>query len=735
MNNRNDNSPDGEELRQRAERQLVETVPEKRDDHHRLVHELRVHQIELEMQNEALQEARNSAETALERYAELFDYAPLAYFSVGADGKILQTNFRGETLLGNERLNIAGLYFIDSVSREYRPIFKGFLENVFANYGSHSCEITLKSGEDPRWVRIEATANTSRETCLMAVLDISERKLNERELQLAATVYLALEEAITVTDTNNRIVAVNPAFTKLTGYSAEEAIGQPILLLNSYHQDQAFFQAMWDKLNTIGQWQGEIWSRRKNGDEYLSWLSISTVYGDQGEVIRRVVMFSDITEKKRAEEIIRHQANIDPLTGLPNRRMFLDRLQQAIDKSQREHQKLALMFLDLDHFKDINDTLGHDMGDRLLKETTQRFNSCIRKTDTLARPGGDEFTLIMGELHDLNSIERVAQAILQAMKTPFLLKGERCYVSVSIGIALYPDDADNLEDLLKKADRAMYAAKKLGRSLFCYFTPAMQDAAETRLRLSNDLRNALADNQIWVAYQPIVELATGEIHKAEALIRWQHPIRGLVSPVEFIPIAEDTGLINELSGWLFRQVVDQVSRWRNNHYAEFQICINKSPAQFQNNSGQLAGWFEHLKRLGLPGGCIAVEITEGVLLDTASSIVSEQLRAYKNAGMQTSLDNFGTGYSSLSYLKKCSVDYLKIDRSFVANLNANATDVALCEAIIKMGHILGMKVIAGGVETAEQRDLLLQAGCDYGQGYLFSKPVTAEAFEQLFKIK
>jgi EAL domain-containing protein (putative c-di-GMP-specific phosphodiesterase class I) len=288
-----------------------------------------------------------------------------------------------------------------------------------------------------------------------------------------------------------------------------------------------------------------------------------------------------------------------------------------------------------------------------------------------------------------------------------------------------------MEELLKKADQAMYAAKDLGRSRFCYFTPAMQEAAEIRLRLTNDLRHALTDNQIWVAYQPIVDLATGEIKKAEALVRWQHPTRGLVSPAEFIPIAEDSGLITEIGSWVFHQVANQVAKWRVNHHSLFQISINKSPAQFHNNSDKMADWFEHLNRLGLPGGCIAVEITEGLLLDN-SSVVADKLLAFKDAGMQTSLDDFGTGYSSLSYLKKYHIDFLKIDQAFVSNLVANSTDMALCEAIIAMAHVLGMKVIAEGVETEEQRGLLLKAGCDYGQGYLFSKPVSAEDFERLF---
>lgn len=732
MKNRDDADSDNDKLRQSAERQLAGTPPgDSPESERRLLHELQVHQIELQMQNEALREARSNAEDALERYAELFDFAPIAYFTLGENGSIHQTNFNGERLLGIARFMITGRQFANFVANEYRAVFDRFLANVFAHADTQRCEIVLTVDGKHCWMAVEAAADTNRKSCLAAMVDISEHKRSEQELQLAATVYMALEEAIVVADPDNRIIAINPAFNKLTGYSSEEVIGQSTAMLKSDRQDQTFFSEMRDSLNTTGQWQGEIWNRRKDGDDYLARLVISSVYDNAGRVIRRVAMFSDITEYRRSEEIIRNQANIDPLTGLPNRRLFLDRLQRAINKSHRGHQNLALLFLDLDHFKDINDTLGHDMGDHLLQETTQRLMSCIRETDTLARPGGDEFTLIMSELHEFNSIDRVAQAILHAMMAPFQLQNERCYVSVSIGIALYPGDSNSLEGLLKKADQAMYAAKKLGRGRFCYFTPSMQQAAESRLRLTNDLRHALIDKQIWVAYQPIVDLATGEIRKAEALIRWQHPTRGLVDPAEFIPIAEETGLITELGAWVFHQVAEQVSNWRIHHHAQFQISINKSPAQFHDNGDKSADWFEHLQRMGLPGGSIAVEITEGLLLD-ASSIVSDKLAAFKDAGMQTSLDDFGTGYSSLSYLKKYHVDFLKIDQTFVSNLSAGSTDMALCEAIITMAHVLGMKVIAEGVETAEQCDLLLKAGCDYGQGYLFSKPVTAEAFEKLF---
>ena len=701
-------------------------------DAHKLTHELQAHQLELEQQNGALQAARDTAEAALERATELFDLAPIAYFDLGADGAILKANFRGELLLGAERVKAPGEYFAASVSREYRPLFQQFLAQVFASDGPRRCEVPLWLNGQPLWVAIQGVAAKTRATCLAAVLDIQDRKRREQDLQLAATVYLALEEAIMVADAGNRIVAVNPAFTRLSGYAAEEAIGRPTSLLRSDRHDQAFYQAMWDSLAACGQWQGEIWNRRKNGEVFLEWLSISTVYGEDNKILQRVAMLSDMSDKKKAEEILFRQANIDSLTGLPNRRLFLDRLQQAIIKARRSQQKLALMFLDLDYFKEINDTLGHDMGDALLREVSRRLQACLRESDTLARPGGDEFTIVMGELDEFLSIERVAQGVIQSMAAPFHLGCERCHVSFSIGIALYPDDAAELDELLKKADQAMYSAKEQGRGRFCYFTPAMQESAESRTCLAEDLRGALAGRQFSVAYQPIVDLASGAICKAEALLRWQHPTRGLVGPAEFIPLAEETGLIDDIGEWIFREAVKQAGRWRKNHHAEFQISVNKSPLQFHNNGDRHVEWFNHLQDVGLPADCIAVEITEALLLDS-SPRVAEKLLAFTGAGMQIALDNFGTGYAALSYLKKFHLDYLKIDQSFVHGLAEDPADLALCEAIILMAHKLGMKAIAEGVETKAQRDLLREAGCDYGQGYLFSEPLAAAAFEKLLQ--
>ena len=533
---------------------------------------------------------------------------------------------------------------------------------------------------------------------------------------------------MTVTTADGRIVTVNPAFTEITGYTAEEAIGKNINILTSGLQDQALCQAMWHALNTTGYWQGEIFNRRKNGEVYPQWLTINSIFNEDGSTHSRVALFDDISEKKKSDELIWRQANFDPLTGLPNRRMFYDRLDQDIKKAHRDGRLLALMFLDLDRFKEVNDTLGHGTGDLLLKKVANRLGSCVRETDTVARLGGDEFTVILSELDDPTSGERVAQEILRKLSTPFRLGNESAYISVSIGITLYPADATDIDTLLKSADQAMYAAKHQGRNRYSYFAPFMQEAAQMRMRISKDLRVALADNQFHLVYQPIVELATGAIDKAEALIRWQHPARGKIGPGIFIPVAEETGLINEISDWVFHEAATQVACWRTAQHPDFQISVNKSPAEFHRESHGQRAWLRHLQKLGLPGQSIVVEITEGLLLDV-DDVVSNNLLAFRDAGIQISLDDFGTGHSSLSYLKKLDIDYLKIDQSFVSNLAPHTDDMALCEAIIVMAHKLGMKVIAEGVETAEQRDLLTAVGCDYGQGYFFSKPVSAEEFE------
>ncbi|WP_229207748.1 MULTISPECIES: EAL domain-containing protein [unclassified Duganella] len=526
---------------------------------------------------------------------------------------------------------------------------------------------------------------------------------------------------------------INPRYQEILGRTQHEL--RALRWLEVGHPDDIVqIKAQMALLNTRQISSFKALSRLFRPDGSVVWIdvSVNAIEAEAGSHPHHLCMIEDVTAKKQSEQLIWQQANFDTLTQLPNRRMFLDRLAHDMLKSQRDKSRIAVLFIDLDHFKEVNDTLGHQQGDVLLVDAARRISACVRKSDTVARLGGDEFTVILTELEAADHVERIAQAILNRLLQPFALGQEQAFVSASIGVTLYPDDALDIDDLLKHADQAMYAAKGAGRNRYSYFTPTLQVAALNRMRLTNDLRGALKGEQFELYVQPIVHLASGAIHKAEALIRWNHPQRGLVSPLEFIPLAEAGGLIIDIGEWVFRESARWVQRWRREHYAEFQISVNQSPLEFQREGSSYQGWLQHLQSLALPGQSLVVEITEGLLLD-ASSAVSNRLLQLRDAGIQVALDDFGTGYSSLSYLKKFDIDYLKIDRSFTRNLAPDSSDMALSEAIIVMAHKLGLKVIAEGVETPEQRDLLAAAGCDYGQGYLFAKPMPAVQFDAFLR--
>jgi diguanylate cyclase (GGDEF)-like protein/PAS domain S-box-containing protein len=448
-----------------------------------------------------------------------------------------------------------------------------------------------------------------------------------------------------------------------------------------------------------------------------------------GTPVRMIGTHTDISERKRYEEEIFRLAHYDKVTGLANRVLFQHRLHEDIQITKRSGQSLALIYLDLDRFKEINDTLGHDMGDRLLESVATRLRACVRSSDTVARLGGDEFTIILNHQNRLADVELVAQEVLEQLAQPFPLAGEELYVSASLGITIAPEDSSDAEVLLRNADQAMYAAKAAGGNNFNFFTASMQEASLKRMHITADLRTAIAQEQFELYYQPIVAFASGAITKAEALIRWNHPDKGLVSPAEFIPIAEEKGLIVEIGNLVFLKASQQVRQWREK-IPDFQLSINKSPVQLKHNRNNRLDWLCHLEDIGLPGEALAIEITEGVLLDASENVVS-LLRSFHEAGVCMAIDDFGTGYSSLSYIRKFHIHFIKIDKSFTAGLSPGSENLALCEAIVVMAHKLGMKVIAEGVETLQQHTLLREAGCDYGQGYFYSRPVSATQFEAL----
>ena len=598
--------------------------------------------------------------------------------------------------------------------------------------------IRLKDGT-VKWVQIASNLLSQDGTGSVragVMTDITTRKWAEAQLQeTEARWKLALEstgDGVWDWHIRDEVEYYSTRYKEMYGYSEDKVWQRSDDYADLVHPDDKAQmmrdqQAHFDGKTT--NYVNEHRVRCKDG----SWkwiLSRGTVISrdPQGKPLRMLGTHTDISKRKEIDALIWQQANFDALTGLPNRRMLRERLQAEMQLCKNNDQRMAVLFIDLDHFKEVNDALGHAKGDELLIEAGRRIRERLRDGDTVARMGGDEFTVLLTNISDDARTQRIVEGILGAMTMAFQLGDDQVFVSASIGITRFPDDAHEVESLLKNADQALYVAKGAGRNRLSFFTPALKAAALVRTRLTYDMRSGLVNQQFLMVYQPIINLVTGMVHKAEALIRWQHPTRGLISPAEFIPIAETSGLIIDIGDWAFREVARQTRRWRDSVYPDFQVSVNKSPAQFHHDGGSNQAWLEHLEELGLPGASIVVEITEGLLLE-ASASVNRQLLEMRDAGIQVSLDDFGTGYSSLSYLQKFDIDFIKIDQSFIRNLKPASKELALCKAMIVMAHELGIKVIAEGIETEEQRDLLIAAGCDSGQGYLFARPMIAADFD------
>ncbi|MEW6766000.1 MAG: PAS domain S-box protein [Pseudomonadota bacterium] len=560
--------------------------------------------------------------------------------------------------------------------------------------------------------------------------DFSTQREMEEELRMAASVFEAAREGIAITDPSGCILDVNPAFTRISGYTRDEVLGKRPSLLSSGQHDKAFYQSMWSTLRAVGAWTGEVINRRKSGELYTEHLDIVAVHGETGAVKHYIGIFSDITLLKQHEQHLRHIAHHDTLTGLPNRMLLLDRMTQAIAHARRNGHMLAILFIDLDGFKPINDNHGHAMGDRVLVEIAGRMLETIRAGDTVARLGGDEFVVLLGGLTDTRESEFAASRLLEAINKPIALEGQRLNLSASIGISMFPSDDNVPEILLRYADQAMYFAKAAGRNQYLFHESDAREKTRADSQLVHDLRRALERNEISVHYQPIVDLASGQVVKAEALARWTHPERGPISPAIFIPIAESAGLIHSIGDRVFTQAARLAREWNKKvgprEGGPLRISINRSPRQFFSRDGAY-GWVHHLIDQGISGEMLALEITEGLLLDDRPDVL-KQLNQLRAMGMSISLDDFGTGYSALSYLKKFAIDVLKIDRSFIRDIAHDPSDRAIVESIILMAKRLGIKLIAEGVETREQVELLAAVGCDMVQGYYFARPMPEDEF-------
>jgi diguanylate cyclase (GGDEF)-like protein/PAS domain S-box-containing protein len=619
---------------------------------------------------------------------------------------------------------------LESVAQLFAPLLRGEMTHLFYE----SIHLRKDGTTYPAEMRVQLTGKD--QSLLMAIgLDISERKMSENKLRIASIAFDS-QESIVITDANTVVLQVNKAFSEDTGYSPAEVVGKTMDMFKSGRHDDAFYAAMWESINRTGSWQGEIWDRNKNGEISPKLLTITAVKDSDGTITNYVGAHSDITERKISEEQINNLAFYDPLTNLPNRRLLMDRLHQALISSARTGRKGALLFLDLDNFKILNDTLGHEFGDLLLQQVAQRLQSCVRDGDTVARLGGDEFVVALENLSEVvldtaTQTETIAEKILTSLRQPYQLNTQIYNSTASVGAVIFNNQRSSVEELMKHADIAMYQAKKDGRNTVRFFDPKMQEAINVHATIESELHKAIDDNQFTLYYQVQMDNSFHPIG-AETLIRWMHPERGLVSPLQFIPLAEETGLIIPIGLWVLETACAQLKSWQQDTSScNLTLAVNVSARQFRQVDfvPQVRAL---VQRYSINPMLLKLELTESLLLDDMEETISI-MNTLNEIGIKFSLDDFGTGYSSLQYLKRLPLNQLKIDQSFVRDIATDDSDKAIVKTIIAIAHSLNLDVIAEGVETEEQHKFLLNSGCRHFQGYLLGKPVPIEQFDTMLR--
>ncbi len=673
-----------------------------------------------------LRRHRDELAAARRQLADLIENSPSAVTLKDLSGRFVLVNRRFEEIFGLSKEEAVG----KSAAEIMPQLTRRLRENSADDGGMTEYEesILLKDGSRTFLTSCFPLPGSGENLCCVGCIqtDITERRKLEQRLQLDQKILEHAEEAVVITDAEAIILDVNEAYTAITGYTRDEVVGQNPRINKSGHHGKEFYQEMWRQLTERGSWSGEIWDRRKNGEVFEKWLTISAIRDSGGATVNYVGIFNDLTEKKNIERKLKNLLFYDPLTKLPNRALFVEQLEQAMSSSQSRDLPIALFCIDLDRFKDVNDALGHKAGDELLAQAAKRIRGGVRKSDVVARLCGDEFTVILSEIKFRESAGHLARRLIHLLQQPFHIDGEEVFINASVGISIYPDDGLDAETLIRNADTAMHFAKEREQGSFQHFRAQMNQRLLQRINLDKQLRHALEQNEFALHYQPKYRVADGSLAGAEALVRWQHPEEGLISPAEFIPLAEESGLITALGEWCLKTACRQLKTWEGQGLGLRRVAVNLSSRQFQ--SRRLLDLLRNtLDETGLAAEFLELEITESAVMENPEQAVV-LLRDIRRLGITIAIDDFGTGYSSLAYLKKFPVNSIKIDQSFIADLAKDSDDAAIVESIIQLARSLGLDVVAEGVETLEQLEFLRGRNCHEAQGYYFSKPLPPDQF-------